>query len=221
VVTSLIQESLRFRLTYVLGRSGKFTRPSSLTIGTSLTSGNYVLALKDNHEKLLAEVDEAFTAALEARARPAGMARHVTTETNCGRSERREYTVLPVPASLGGTADWQDLKTLAKLICQHWSIESRLHCLLDVTFSEDKGRIRTQHAPQTLALLRRLAVSILSADTTLKDSIRGELRVSQYSRSPQDHLNCDSRNLCKPIGPVRNRPPWAWLPRRAMADPDS
>ena len=164
-------------------------------------SGDYVLALKGNHEKLHAAVDEAFTAALEARVRPAGMARHTTTETNRGRQERREYTVLPVPASLSGSADWKGLQTLvmvlrithadgqekgdvsyflsslppkvkmlAKVIRQHWRIESSLHWVLDVTFSEDKSRIRKQHAPQTSALLRRLAVSILSADTSLKDS---------------------------------------------------
>jgi predicted transposase YbfD/YdcC len=167
--------------------------------------GDYVLALKGNHEKLLAEVDETFTAALEARARPAGMARHTTSETNRGRSERREYTVLPVPQTLRGRAEWKGLqtlvmvlrisqvagqekgevsyflsslppkvKTLAKLIRQHWSIESSLHWVLDVTFSEDKSRIRKQHAPQTSALLRRMAVSILQGDTSLKDSIRGK-----------------------------------------------
>lgn len=167
--------------------------------------GDYVLALKGNQEKLHQAVDEAFTAALEARVRPAGMARHSTTETNRGRQERREYTVLPAPASLPGLADWKGLatlvmvlrithadgqekgevsyflsslppkvKTLAKVIRQHWSIESSLHWVLDVTFSEDKSRIRQQHAPQTSALLRRLAVSILSADTSIKDSIRGK-----------------------------------------------
>lgn len=66
------------------------------------------------------------------------------------------------------------VKTLAKVIRQHWSIESRLHWVLDVIFSEDKSRIRKQHAPQTSALLRRLAVSILQGDTSLKDSLRGK-----------------------------------------------
>jgi predicted transposase YbfD/YdcC len=66
------------------------------------------------------------------------------------------------------------VKTLAKLIRQHWSIESQLHWVLDVTFTEDASRIRKRHAPQTSAMLRRLAVSILSSDTSLKDTLRGK-----------------------------------------------
>jgi predicted transposase YbfD/YdcC len=66
------------------------------------------------------------------------------------------------------------VKALAKAIRQHWSIESQLHWVLDVTFTEDASRIRQRHAPQTSAMLRRLAVSILSSDTSLKDSIRGK-----------------------------------------------
>ena len=65
-------------------------------------------------------------------------------------------------------------KRLAQLIRQHWSIENQLHWVLDVTFTEDASRIRRQHAPQTSAMLRRLAVSILSADTSIKDNLRGK-----------------------------------------------
>jgi predicted transposase YbfD/YdcC len=71
------------------------------------------------------------------------------------------------------------VKTLAKRIRQHWSIESQLHWVLDVTFTEDASRIRKQNAPQTSAMLRRLAVSILSRDTSQKDSLRGK----RYSAS--------------------------------------
>lgn len=66
------------------------------------------------------------------------------------------------------------VKTLAHRIRQHWSIESQLHWVLDVTFTEDASRIRKRHAPQTSAMLRRLAVSILSSDTSIKDNIRGK-----------------------------------------------
>lgn len=166
--------------------------------------GDYVLALKDNHPTLHDTVAHAFTAALEADVPPSGMRRHVTTETNRGREERREYLALPVPQSLPGLADWAKLatlvmvlrittvdgvekheisyylsslpakvKALAKAIRRHWSIEA-MHWVLDVTFTEDASRIRKRHAPQTSAMLRRLAVSILSSDTSQKDTIRGK-----------------------------------------------
>ncbi|WP_353736744.1 MULTISPECIES: ISAs1 family transposase [unclassified Moorena] len=44
---------------------------------------------------------------------------------------------------------------LGKAIRQHWSIENQLHWVLDVTFGEDSSRIRTGHAPQNMALLKR------------------------------------------------------------------
>jgi predicted transposase YbfD/YdcC len=66
------------------------------------------------------------------------------------------------------------VKAMAKRIRQHWSIESQLHWVLDVTFTEDASRIRQRNAPQTSAMLRRLAVSILSSDTSLKESLRGK-----------------------------------------------
>jgi predicted transposase YbfD/YdcC len=161
--------------------------------------GDYVLALKSNHERLHDAVVEEFTAALAANTPPPGMRRHVTVETNRSRRERRETMVLPLPKSLPGLTALimvlrmtqvagreqcevryflsslpPKVKALAKAIRQHWSIESQLHWVLDVTFSEDASRIRKQHAPQTSAMLRRLAVSILSADTSTKDTLRGK-----------------------------------------------
>lgn len=66
------------------------------------------------------------------------------------------------------------VKQFASAVRRHWNIESRLHWVLDVTFSEDKSRIRKRAAPQTAAMLRRMAVSILASDTSMKDSIRGK-----------------------------------------------
>jgi predicted transposase YbfD/YdcC len=87
------------------------------------------------------------------------------TETGGVEKGEVSYYLSSLPAKV---------KNLAKLIRQHWSIESQLHWVLDVTFTEDKSRIRKQHAPQTSAMLRRLAVSILSQDTSIKDNIRGK-----------------------------------------------
>lgn len=43
-----------------------------------------------------------------------------------------------------------------------------------MTWKEDESRIRKANAAQNVALLRKLALNLLKADTTVKDSIRGK-----------------------------------------------
>src|SRR5216683_1576904 len=42
-----------------------------------------------------------------------------------------------------------------------WAIEKSLHYVRDVTFAEDRSRLRTGHAPQLLAACRNLAMTLL------------------------------------------------------------
>jgi predicted transposase YbfD/YdcC len=50
---------------------------------------------------------------------------------------------------------------LLEVTRSHWGIENQLHWVLDVHFSEDSNRSRCDHAPENLAILRRLALNIL------------------------------------------------------------
>src|SRR5205085_9024942 len=43
----------------------------------------------------------------------------------------------------------------------HWSIENRSHYVRDVSFGEDRSRLRTGHAPQILAACRNLAITLI------------------------------------------------------------
>ncbi len=47
----------------------------------------------------------------------------------------------------------------------HWSIENSLHYVRDTTFDEDRSQIRTKTAPQVMATLKNLAISILRLHT--------------------------------------------------------
>jgi predicted transposase YbfD/YdcC len=67
-----------------------------------------------------------------------------------------------------------DAEKLAGLIRQHWSIENQCHWILDVTFDEDQCRVRKGNAAQNLAMLRKIALSLLKQDTTIRDTIRGK-----------------------------------------------
>ena len=48
-----------------------------------------------------------------------------------------------------------------KSIRSHWGIENTLHWSLDVTFSEDKSRIRKDNAPENFALLRKERIKFI------------------------------------------------------------
>jgi hypothetical protein len=50
---------------------------------------------------------------------------------------------------------------LLELSRGHWSIENRLHWVRDVTFDEDRCRIRKGAGAQVMASLRNLAISLL------------------------------------------------------------
>lgn len=72
------------------------------------------------------------------------------------------------------TSHKPDADLLQKFIRQHWGIENQCHWILDVTWKEDASRIRKNHAAENVALLRKLALNLLKADTTVKDTVRGK-----------------------------------------------
>ena len=43
----------------------------------------------------------------------------------------------------------------------HWGIENKLHYVRDVTFDEDRSRVRKNAGPHVMAPLRNLAISLL------------------------------------------------------------
>ncbi len=52
-------------------------------------------------------------------------------------------------------------KQLLTLWRGHWGIENRVHWVRDVTFDEDRCQIRKEAAPQAMAALRNLSISLL------------------------------------------------------------
>ena len=62
-------------------------------------------------------------------------------------------------------------KKLAGYVRGHWGFENGLHWVLDVSFREDDSRTRAGQAAANLAMLRRVAVSLLRRAGT-KGSIK-------------------------------------------------
>ena len=65
-----------------------------------------------------------------------------------------------------------DAKRAAAAVRAHWGIENSLHWSLDVSFGEDDSRVRVGHAPENLALVRKITHNLLQHETTLKRGIK-------------------------------------------------
>lgn len=72
--------------------------------------------------------------------------------------ERRYYLL-----SLNG-----DVKRFSLAARNHWGIENQLHWCLDVAFDEDQSRIRSGHAPENMTLIRKIALNLLTRESSVK-----------------------------------------------------
>jgi predicted transposase YbfD/YdcC len=152
--------------------------------------GHYLLAVKANQPTLRAAVEAVIDRACEADFEGARYDGHASVEGGHGRHEERYVTVVHDPdglppewpdvaavvqvnreRELGGeraeTSHYYITSypgTAAELggwVRGHWGIENGLHWVLDVVFREDRSRIRAANAGANLALIRRVAVSLL------------------------------------------------------------
>ena len=153
--------------------------------------GDYVLSLKENQPTLYEYVQTYFKEALEHPRWYPEMTMCETVDKGHGRIERRTYYLSSDLSGLENAGDWSGLAgfgmvcshvtvgeavsseiryaiTSLKSVEQfshawrkHWGIENGLHYCLDVSFNEDHSRIRIDHAPDNLAVVRHFALSAL------------------------------------------------------------
>lgn len=74
-------------------------------------------------------------------------------------------------------------QTFARYIRAHWGIENQLHWCLDVVFQEDACRIRKDHAPRNMSVLRRLALNLLRQEPS-----KGSLAMKRYRAGLDDQF---------------------------------
>jgi predicted transposase YbfD/YdcC len=80
-------------------------------------------------------------------------------------SHERRYNISSLEA---------DAKQLNRVIRSHWSIENSLHWVLDVAFREDDSRIRKDHGPENMTMLRHIALNLLKQDKSIKVGIKSK-----------------------------------------------
>ena len=150
--------------------------------------GHYVLALKKNRAKLFNATEARLRAprAASRRQQPSKLlhGRHERRSAIVvAAPEMAEQYGFPGLKAIGRIDSWRradaaratrkiryfllsrklSAAQLLKTVRSHWSIENNLHWILDVVFAEDRNRSRSGHAPENLAVLRKLAVNMLHA----------------------------------------------------------
>ncbi len=63
-------------------------------------------------------------------------------------------------------------QALGEAVRSHWGIENQVHWVLDVSFGEDRSRIRAGAAAENAAILRRIALNLVRHHPTQRLSIR-------------------------------------------------
>ena len=162
--------------------------------------GDYILALKGNQGTLNKEVRSFLTNELSKTASTAIEVPYQDIDKGHGRIETRRCIVSSEINWLTQKEQWAGLKTIAmieetqeingkisteqrffisslpanaeqvaKAVRSHWLVES-MHWTLDVVFNEDASRVRKDHAPENMGLIRHIVVNMLSnAKKTLKN----------------------------------------------------
>jgi predicted transposase YbfD/YdcC len=178
---------------------------------------DFVLMVKGNQETLQANVQETLAQALEAESprlrrcctRERNRDRHETREVMALPVPRdcELFRHWPGVKSIGGIYRRRELgdhveesqeffisslecrvRTISKHLRAHWSIENSQHHVLDVTFTEDSSRIRKGNGPEISSVFRRLALSILQRDTSLKGSIRRKRKCCGWDEAAFERL---------------------------------
>jgi predicted transposase YbfD/YdcC len=153
--------------------------------------GDYLLPIKGNQSKL---AKEAATVLDRASANPRTRRAETEDEAHGRHEVRRGFLVsfhqsqgknaLVGIKAVGRVESWRtvngatshevkdyalsfrpDPAQLLRLARRHWAIENDLHWQLDVLLAEDQSRARKKNAAANLAIIRRLTLNVLQADT--------------------------------------------------------
>jgi predicted transposase YbfD/YdcC len=81
-----------------------------------------------------------------------------------------------------------DAERFAQAVRDHWGVENGLHWCLDISFREDDSRVRSGHAPENLAIIRRFALSLIKQDPQRKIGVKASRKRAGWSNNYLQHL---------------------------------
>jgi predicted transposase YbfD/YdcC len=174
--------------------------------------GGYLLTVKGNQGHLLEDIQQCVEKALDTEERPAFELHTTTEKGHGREETRlytvihnpagiRDQEAWPKLHTIGMCASERTVagKTssetryfisneplsaaaFAVATRDHWGIENTLHWQLDVTFREDENRVSRRHGAENLALLRRLALSLLKQEGSKQSLACKRLRAALSTR---------------------------------------
>jgi predicted transposase YbfD/YdcC len=83
-----------------------------------------------------------------------------------------------------------DAALILDAVRSHWAVEDRLHWQLDVSFDEDRCRLRKDHAARNFALIRRTALNMLRRETSKTPIKRKRLKALMNPNYRAKLLEC-------------------------------
>jgi predicted transposase YbfD/YdcC len=188
--------------------------------------GDYVLTVKDNQPTLRANLEAYFEKALENDFADLKHSSYETEDHSHGRHEQRCYDIIVDPPDFNapdwaklraigmccrerisnGNVSTEVIffigsrkasaKIYGKALRDHWTIENNLHWQLDVTFAEDNNRVSRRQGAENLAVLRRLALTLLKQNPAKESMACKRLRAALDPDYLQEILAADG-NLDK------------------------
>lgn len=169
---------------------------------------DYVLAVKENQKQLYQDIKDEFRFAKDLEVHTSENVDHGRIETrkcsvitnfqhieNPDKWQRlkcivkiesqREFKNSDKPMEKATRYYISSLKSDAEYfqsaIRLHWTIENKLHWVLDVSFSEDDSRKRTGNAAQNFAILSKIALNLLKNDKSVKIGVKGKRLKAAWS----------------------------------------
>jgi predicted transposase YbfD/YdcC len=113
--------------------------------------------------------DEEYLAYLRKRDRWAGLKSIVRIIAKREIGEKVKIQISYFISSLPAEAN-----AILKAKRSHWKIENQLHWVLDIAFREDDSRVRKDHGPENLAVLRHMALNLLKNEKSAKGGIHAK-----------------------------------------------
>lgn len=166
---------------------------------------DYILAVKDNQQNLLEEIEDLFTY-------QGADQEYTHTEGDHGRIETRKCRIINNLEELHKKEHWKNLSTIVKIestrqvdkttthqnryyisscnkdaeffntaIRTHWSIENSCHWVLDVQFNEDKSRKRKDNCAENFAIIRRIALNLLKNKQYRRFGVQNKRLVASWN----------------------------------------